>query len=77
MVSGERAFISSSHQMASVYSNSLAKESPRREEGDGDKLDEVARREREYVHGRLREELKREPTEEEVSEWLREHTEGY
>lgn len=46
--------------------------------GDTDAgLEDAARSEREYVRQRLREELKREPAEEEVSEWLRQHTEGY
>jgi hypothetical protein len=40
-------------------------------------LDDAAQNEREYVRQRLREELKREPTEGEVDEWLRQHTEGY
>ena len=40
-------------------------------------LEDAARAEREYVRQRLREELQREPTEEEVDEWLRQHTEGY
>ncbi len=40
-------------------------------------LDDAARSEREYVRQRLREELKREPTESELDEWLRQHTEGY
>ena len=40
-------------------------------------LEDAARDEREYVRGRLRAELEREPTEEEVSEWLRQQTEGY
>jgi hypothetical protein len=40
-------------------------------------LDDAARGEREYVRGRLREELQREPTEGELDEWLRQHTEGY
>ncbi|HEX8843803.1 MAG TPA: hypothetical protein VF791_04130 [Pyrinomonadaceae bacterium] len=40
-------------------------------------LDDAARSEREYVRQRLREELKREPTEQELDEWLRQHTEGY
>lgn len=40
-------------------------------------LDDAARNEREYVRQRLREELKREPTEQEVDDWLRQHTEGY
>lgn len=40
-------------------------------------LDDAARGEREYVRQRLREELQREPTEGELDEWLRQHTEGY
>lgn len=40
-------------------------------------LDDAAESEREYVRQRLREELKREPTEDELDEWLRQHTEGY
>jgi hypothetical protein len=36
-----------------------------------------ARGEREYVRERLREELGREPAQEELDEWLRRHTEGY
>ena len=40
-------------------------------------LEEVSRSEHDYLHQRLREELGREPTEEELDEWLREHTEGY
>jgi len=46
--------------------------------GDGDaSLEETAEREREYLRGRLRDEWRREPTEEELDEWLREHTEGH
>jgi hypothetical protein len=40
-------------------------------------LEEAARDEREYVRERLRQELGREPTPEELDEWLRQHTEGY
>ncbi|HYP01718.1 MAG TPA: hypothetical protein VER76_16115 [Pyrinomonadaceae bacterium] len=40
-------------------------------------LEETAEREREYLRRRLRDELQREPTEDELNEWLREHTEGY
>ena len=40
-------------------------------------LNSVARTEHEYLHERLRVELGREPTEEELDEWLRQHTEGY
>ena len=45
-------------------------------EGDGT-LDDAARREREDMRPRLRDELGREPTEEELDEWLRRHTESY
>jgi hypothetical protein len=41
------------------------------------KLEDVAKTEHEYLHQRLRDELGREPTEEELDEWLRQHTEGY
>ncbi|HLL75196.1 MAG TPA: hypothetical protein VK421_07995 [Pyrinomonadaceae bacterium] len=51
----------------------------RPDEGGGTSgtLDDVARREREDMRPRLRDELGREPTEEELDEWLRRHTEGY
>jgi hypothetical protein len=49
-----------------------------REIADGDdKLEDIAQTEHDYLHQRLLEDLGREPTEEEVDEWLREHTEGY
>jgi hypothetical protein len=40
-------------------------------------LERVAETEHEYLHQRLKDELGREPTEEELNEWLRQHTEGY
>jgi hypothetical protein len=46
------------------------------ESADG-KLEEIAQTEHDYLHQRLREDLGREPTEEELDEWLRQHTEGY
>jgi hypothetical protein len=45
--------------------------------GGEDGLEDAARVEHEYLRERLRDELKREPTEEELNEWLRRHTEGY
>lgn len=45
-------------------------------EGDA-KLEDVAQSEHEYLHQRLRDDLGREPTEAELDEWLRQHTEGY
>lgn len=46
-------------------------------EGADASLEDVARGEQEYVRERLRAELGREPTDEELNEWLREHTEGH
>lgn len=52
------------------------------ENGETDKdrdtgLKDAAETEHEYLHERLRTELGREPSEEELDEWLRQHTEGY
>ena len=53
----------------------LNNQEPEDEKAEG--LTEVAQTEHEYLHERLRQELGREPTEEELDEWLRQHTEGY
>jgi hypothetical protein len=45
--------------------------------GADDSLEDAARREREDMRERLRAELNRDPTEEELNDWLRRHTEGY
>ena len=42
-----------------------------------DTLAETARQEHDYLRERLRAELGREPTDEELNDWLRQHTEGY
>ena len=47
------------------------------EGGEDQGLEDAARSEGEYVRERLREELGREPEQEELDEWLRRHTEGY
>ncbi|HZH30743.1 MAG TPA: hypothetical protein VEY11_08260 [Pyrinomonadaceae bacterium] len=52
-------------------------ESPETAGGGDGSLEETAAREREYLRGRVSEELGHEPTEEELDEWLREHTEGH
>lgn len=49
----------------------------KKEDGLDSELEQVAKTEHEYLHERLRTELGREPTEEELDEWLRQHTEGY
>ena len=55
----------------------LSNNEPEDEKGESHELSEVAQTEHEYLHERLREDLGREPTEEELDEWLRQHTEGY
>ncbi|MCA1814939.1 MAG: hypothetical protein LC746_00765 [Acidobacteria bacterium] len=55
-------------------------DAPRGDDGDagGDAtLEDAALREQDYLRGRLRDELGREPSDEELREWQREHTEGY
>ncbi len=51
-------------------------------QGDGgagadNSLEDAVKDEHDYARGRLREELKRDPTEDEINEWLRQQTEGY
>lgn len=46
-------------------------------ESDSNDLTEVARDEQAFVRQTLEQKLGREPTEDEVNEWLREHTESY
>lgn len=83
VVRGVRSFVASSAEHeprrrfpSAWFSAPASDDSP--EPADGaTSLEDVARGEQEFLRQRLREELKREPTEEELSEWLREHTEGY
>ena len=42
-----------------------------------DELSKAAREDEVFVSEKLNEELGREPTREEIDEWLREHTESY
>jgi DNA-directed RNA polymerase specialized sigma subunit len=46
-------------------------------EQGGDSLEDAARDSQEVARASLREELGREPNDEEIDEWLREHTESY
>ncbi len=55
----------------------LSNKEPEDQQPETSELSEIARTEHEYLHQRLRQELGREPTEEELDEWLRQHTEGY
>lgn len=46
-------------------------------ENEDSPLSEVVLEEEKFLRERLKEELGREPTREELDEWLREHTESY
>jgi hypothetical protein len=75
-----RSNISSAGDEPKLFEVEAAPESAEAEPGADDNdagLKDAARDGQEYVRQRLLEELKREPTEEEMDEWLREHTEGY
>ena len=61
---------------ASEASADHAEDAPDGDDADAG-LEDAARNEHEYLRRRLRDELKREPTEEELNEWLRQHTEGH
>lgn len=60
-----------------VFRSSSSSEDETPTEDADNSLGEAAETERNYVRRRLRDELGREPSEEEVDEWLRRHTEGY
>lgn len=52
-------------------------DAPRAPEGADDSLEDAAEHELNDLRERLRDELGREPSEDELSDWLRRHTEGY
>ena len=64
-----------SHAASHVFAGDVPQ--PPDDGGEDTSLEDLGRAEREYVRGRLRAELGRAPTDEEIDEWLREHTEGY
>jgi hypothetical protein len=79
-IAGEESSLAIETSLATreVLVMTLDDEGNRDADDDSDaKLAGVARTEHEYLHQRLREELGREPSEEELDEWLRQHTEGY
>lgn len=75
-VSSRLGIYQSNHEGAFKLSDASSEDVTEPDDADAS-LDDAAQSEREYVRERLREELKREPTEGELDEWLRQHTEGY
>jgi hypothetical protein len=80
-LSAERMVQGNSNDAAFQYSFSSDEKMTDSEDSDisdsDTSLNDAARDEREYVRRRLQTELGRKPSEEEVDEWLRRHTEGY
>ncbi|HEV7472461.1 MAG TPA: hypothetical protein VGN90_00325 [Pyrinomonadaceae bacterium] len=79
IITGEDAslVIETSLATAEVQVMALNEEENTEGKSGDDRLEDVAQNEHEYLHQRLREELGREPTETELDDWLRQHTEGY
>lgn len=78
IVTGEEANLAIETSLATAEVLVMTFEGEENKDADEhSKLEEVAQSEHEYLHQRLREDLGREPTEEELDEWLRQHTEGY
>lgn len=75
----ERRLVLTCEQGSVVIETSLTSGEVRIMSNDNEEstLAEVAEEEREFVREQLRSELGREPSEEELNEWLREHTESY
>jgi hypothetical protein len=71
LLTDPRSFVSA----ATLFAAS-AEDDPETDEKDSG-LEDAVRTEHDYLRQRLREELGREPTEQELDEWLRRHTEGY
>lgn len=65
------------HAFLSTISYGFVSEEKQEPEETDAGLEDAARSERDYLRQRLREELGREPTEQELDDYLRQHTEGY
>ena len=65
------------HGLRSLSPEAEELDGPETDGGADDSLEDAARKERDFMRERLRAELDREPTEEELNDWLRRHTEGY
>lgn len=78
MITGEEANLAIETSVATAEVLVMTLEDEENKDADENaKLEDVAQSEHKYLHQRLREDLGREPTEEELDEWLRQHTEGY
>jgi hypothetical protein len=77
MLQQQRALLSSVADCSFILIQHAALDEAKESEDTDASLDETAQTEREYVRQRLRDELKREPSDQDVDEWLRQHTEGY
>lgn len=78
IITGEEAGLVIETSLANAEIRVMSRDDEEKIEGaESRRLEDIAESEHEYLHQRLREDLGREPTEEELDEWLRQHTEGY
>ena len=78
VITGEEGSLAVQTSLETAEVQVMSVEEKDKDDSEGsDKLEDVARTEHDYLHQRLREDLGREPTEAELDEWLRQHTEGY
>ena len=78
VITGQEADLAIETSLATAEVQVMTLEDEENKDADENaKLEDVAQSEHKYLHQRLREELRREPSEEELDEWLRQHTEGY
>src|SRR6185295_7353592 len=79
IITGEEASLAIETSLATAEIKVMTLNDEENQEGKTEEngLGDVAQNEHEYLHQRLREDLGREPTEAELDEWLRQHTEGY
>ncbi len=81
LITGEEQSLAIEMSLQTGEVNVMSVEDKEDEKSEGaeneTKLEDVAQTEHEYLHERLRDDLGREPTEAELDEWLRQHTEGY
>jgi hypothetical protein len=78
IITGEEGSLAIETSLATAEVRLMTLEDEENEYADQNaRLEDVAQTEHEYLHERLRQDLGREPSEEELDQWLRQHTEGY
>lgn len=69
--------MTNNHDASEEHESFALRQTPPDKNDANHDLEEAFEKERDEMRERLRGELKREPTEKELDEWLQQHTEGY